>query len=99
MITPEKACIEKKVSREITYRLQTRNLSKKWLARELDMDYGKIKRVLNERHEQQLSLTVADHMLTLLGSNLQDIVALYAIDELQKDDQKDFKKYKEKHDN
>ncbi|AHG23000.1 hypothetical protein Z042_23245 [Chania multitudinisentens RB-25] len=84
MITPEKAHIEIIVVKEIKLRLQTCKLSKKWLACNLNMDYGKIKRILNEKHDQQLSLTVADHMLRLLGSNLQDIIALYAIDELTK---------------
>jgi hypothetical protein len=84
MIAPGKTLVEVNVVREITHRLQLRKLSKKWLAYNLDMDYGKVKRILNIEHEQQLSLTVADNMLRLLGSDLQSIITLYAINELPK---------------
>lgn len=75
MTTPDKSNIEKEIIHEIRLRLLDRKLSMKWLAHMLEMDYGKVKRILSERCEQQLSLSVADRMLVLLDSNLREVMS------------------------
>jgi len=74
MKTPEKSEIEKEIISVIRIKLINKRRSKKWLAFHLRMDYGKVKRVLSEKHQQQLSLSAADNMLRLLDSSLRDTI-------------------------
>lgn len=57
----------------------------KWLAHMLDMDYGKVKRILSESCEQQLSLSIADQMLILLDSSLREVMSRPIINSLKID--------------
>ncbi len=65
----------------------------KWLAHMLDMEYGKVKRILSESCEQQLSLSIADRMLMLLGSNLREVIARHILDALSTEIQECINKY------
>lgn len=93
MTTPENTTIETEIANEITMRLLKRNRSKKWLAYELNMDYGKVKRILSDSNCQQLSLSVADQMLMLLGSNLREVISRPIIKSLTRDIEYNLKKY------
>jgi hypothetical protein len=93
MTTPENSTIEIEIAHEISLRLSRRNRSKKWLAHELNMDYGKVKRILSEANDQQLSLYVADKMLMLLGSSLREVISRPVIQSLKSDIEYNLKKY------
>ncbi|WP_337264373.1 MULTISPECIES: hypothetical protein [unclassified Serratia (in: enterobacteria)] len=71
---PGKAAIELKMVDEINRLLREQGRSKLWLADEIGLDYGKVKRVLSKTDSQQLSLTVANDMLSALGTNLADAI-------------------------
>lgn len=75
--------IETEIANEITLRLSRCNRSKKWLAHEIGMDYGKVNRILSDTSPQQLSLSTADHMLRLLGSDLRTVIVAPTIKELR----------------
>lgn len=96
MTTPKKSPIEIEIVNEIRLRLLERKRSKKWLAHMLDMDYGKVKRILSDTSTQQLSLSVADEMLTLLDSNLREIIYIPVIQTLKKDINNSLDKYTSK---
>lgn len=87
-MTSGKSTIEKQIVQEINRLLRRERRSKKWLACELGMDYGKVKRVLNPTARQQLSLTVADKILRLLGSSLTDVISKVVVTALIDDVQK-----------
>jgi len=65
----------------------------KWLAHMLDMDYGKVKRILSESCEQQLSLSIADRMLVLLDSNLREVISQSTVKSICRDIENTIKKY------
>jgi len=93
MTTPKKSPIEIEIVNEIRLRLLERKRSKKWLAHMLDMDYGKVKRILSDTSTQQLSLSVADEMLTLLDSNLRETISISVIKSLHQEIELSFEKY------
>lgn len=75
MTTPKKSPIEIEIVNEIRLRLLEHRRSKKWLAHALDMDYGKVKRILSETSSQELSLSTADKMLVILGTDLRGAIS------------------------
>lgn len=93
MTSVKKSSIEILIANEIKLKLLKHKRSKKWLANSLGMDYGKVKRVLSETSNQQLSLSVADNMLFLLGSNLREVMSSQVIKLLRKDIESDIDKY------
>ncbi|PVZ84844.1 hypothetical protein C9426_22080 [Serratia sp. S1B] len=75
MILPEKSRIELDVANAIRRLLIEKGQTRRWLAEQIGMGYGPVKRILNDRDPQQLSLTTADLMLRVLGTNLQKTIA------------------------
>jgi hypothetical protein len=92
-MTPEKTAIEIKIAQEITNRLKNQDRTKYWLSNKLGMDYGKVKRVLSLKDNQQLSLSVAENMLSVLGSNLPDAMLRHVIRSIREDIDKGLAKY------
>ncbi|VXD05988.1 conserved hypothetical protein [Enterobacterales bacterium 8AC] len=93
MTTPEKSDIEIEIVNEIKLRLSKQRRNKKWLAYMLGIDYGKVKRILSNSSSQQLSLSIADQMLVLLGSNLREVVSVPVIRTLRKEIEESLSKY------
>lgn len=92
-MTPEKTAIEKTIAQEITNRLKNQDRTKYWLSNKLGMDYGKVKRVLSLKDNQQLSLSVAENMLSVLGSNLHDAMFRQLIRSIREDIERGLAKY------
>jgi len=63
--------IELELKNTIRKLLIKQNHSRKWLADSTGIDYERVKRLLNDRSNQRLSVADADLMLTALGSDLR----------------------------
>ncbi|MFZ1872210.1 MAG: hypothetical protein WAU54_05395 [Chania sp.] len=92
-MTSGKSALEVQIASEIKSRLRKQDRSKHWLATEVGLDYGKVKRVLNDRDSQQLSITVANSMLMALGTNLTDALLGEIIQAIREDIERDLAKY------
>lgn len=92
-MTPEKTAIERKIAQEITNMLKNQDRTKYWLSNKLGMDYGKVKRVLNLKDNQQLSLSVAENMLSALGSNLEAAMLGHVIRSIREEIDRGLAKY------
>jgi hypothetical protein len=79
----DRETIEKMVVIAICDILASQKRSKKWLANELSMDYGKVKRLLSLRSKQQLTISIAERMLRLLGSDLHTVIMSSLISEIR----------------
>jgi hypothetical protein len=83
MRKPEKSAIEKSVVIAICSLLVSQRRSRRWLADELGMDYGSVKRLLRCNSRQALTISTAERMLNLLGSDLRTVIVAPVIKELR----------------
>lgn len=97
MLTPEKTHPAMTLTEEVTHaineRLHVKKKSKKWLAYQMNTDYGRIKRILNINDSQQLSLDEANEILILLDSSLRDVLTAPVVETLHADISNSLSKY------
>lgn len=82
---PKKTAIENLMVQVITLRLKTQERTKHWLSAKVGIDYGKVKRVLNEKEAQQLSFSTADDMLAALGSSVKEAMLDHVVSDIRND--------------